>query len=74
MNTQDHTKELLTKERLEAEHLHKNVLTRAVDSLEAPVEDALSEESRELLTKERLDAEHIQKNAAMRAAGSHHSA
>ncbi|MEE3717944.1 hypothetical protein V2H45_14485 [Tumidithrix elongata RA019] len=72
MNTQDQIRELLTQERLEAEHQQKNVLIRATESIEAPIEPVVSEEARELLTQERLEAEHQQENVLMRAAESQH--
>ncbi|CAN1211484.1 hypothetical protein TUMEXPCC7403_14875 [Tumidithrix helvetica PCC 7403] len=73
MSTQDSARELLTQERLEAEHLQQNVLMRAAETLKAPIEPAVSEETRELLTQERLEAEHLQQNVLMRAAESQHS-
>jgi len=74
MSTQEHTRELLTHERIEAKHLQQNALMRAAESLEEKTESTLNEEARDLLTQDRLGTEYLQQKVLMRATGSHGSA
>jgi vacuolar-type H+-ATPase subunit H len=61
MSTEDKSRELLSKSRLEEENLHENMINRAIEA-EISHDAHLEEKAREILAEARQQTSHLQDN------------
>ena len=67
MSTEERARELLAQDRKHEEHIHENMLTRAVEEVEELEINNTEEKARELLAQDRKHEEHIHENMLTRS-------